>query len=104
LFWARLLRNGYAGRRLYRLCKQRHLADVSVDVQAVRFPSLTLMRYFIHMDRIEQAALDAGAVTQEELARFRASLEQANATESFFCTANQMTVIGRKNLIGQSSS
>jgi hypothetical protein len=54
------------------------------------------MRYFIRLDAIEDAALRVGAVTQDELDRFRASLEQANAAGTFYCTANQVTVVGRK--------
>jgi len=95
-FYIELHNNGYAGRQLYRFFKQHNLVDVSVDVSAAPYTDLAFVRRYAAMDERMEKAVGAGVITQDELERFRASLEQADAMGAFFATGNTVTVAGRK--------
>ena len=95
-FWISKHQNGFAGRQLYRLFKHHGLVEVAVELDAGPWLDFALTAYLFKLDDIEDRALRAGAVTREEVARFRASLEQAAATGAFFGTFNIITVTGRK--------
>jgi hypothetical protein len=58
---------------------------------------LARARWSFRLDERADKALQAGVVTQDELERFRATLEQADAAGAFFCHINGVTVIGRKS-------
>ncbi len=92
----RLLNNGYAGRQLYGLFKRQHLVDITVEICPVYFTNYALARYALLIEATEREAVAAGLVTEEELHRWRQSLEQAEAEGSFFAQANGMLVAGRK--------
>jgi ubiquinone/menaquinone biosynthesis C-methylase UbiE len=91
------LHNGYSGRKLYRLFKQQNLADISFEVFPVATPNYALARQGTQAERIEQAALKAGAITSEELLRWQTGLEQADSEGTYFCSVNVMLFAGRKN-------
>ena len=95
-FWITKHNNGYAGRQLYRYFKQHGLVDVTVEPYALPVLDLGMCVYLSKLDDLEERALRAGAVTQVELERFRASLEQAAAMGAFYATFNIVTVVGRK--------
>ena len=95
-FWVTKHTNGYAGRQLYRYFKQHGLVDVTVELNAGPIFDLDLFAYLLKLDDIQERALRAGAVTQVEVERFRASLEQAAAMGAFYATFNMVTVVGRK--------
>ena len=54
-----------------------------------------LGRFASHMDVIEAEALAAGVITEEELHRWRQSLEQAQAEGAFFPHVATVLVAGR---------
>ena len=95
-FWIAKHRNGLAGRQLYRLFRQHGLAEVAAEVNPGPFFDLALAASLFNLDDIQDRALRAGAVTREEVGRFRASLERAAAAGTFFGTFNMITVTGHK--------
>jgi len=45
---------------------------------------------------VEPAAVKAGVITEEELVRWRASLEAAAANGTFFCSESMVLAVGTK--------
>jgi hypothetical protein len=95
-FWISKHHNGFAGRQLYRFFKQHGLVEVAVEILPGPFMDFDLFARIFALDDIQDRALRAGAVTQEEVDRFRASLVQAGAAGTFFATFNVVTVVGHK--------
>jgi ubiquinone/menaquinone biosynthesis C-methylase UbiE len=92
----RMVINGYAGRQLYGLFKQRQFIDIHVEILPLYFTSYAQFRYGTHMNAIEREALAAGLVTEEELKRWQQNLEAAETTGKFFAHAAGVLVAGRK--------
>ena len=88
--------NGFAGRQLYRLFKQRTLADISVEMAPTHVTNYAIGRQGTSLHETEQAALAAGIITSDELDRWHTSLEQADAEGVYFHSVNQVIVAGRK--------
>lgn len=88
--------NGYSGRRLYRLFRQQGLVDIKVEVHANWSTDYAFVRPATLLTAVERIALANGIVTEDELRRWHADLEQADADGLFFGCANQMLVAGRK--------
>jgi len=96
LFWAKRHNNGYAARRLYRLFRMAGLTEIAVEITPIVMTDVALGLYLLKADDVEKEAVEAGAVTPADVRRWRASLEQAAATETFFGSWNNVTVVGRK--------
>ncbi|MFN8487407.1 MAG: methyltransferase domain-containing protein [Caldilineaceae bacterium] len=92
----RLVHNGYAGRQLYRLFKQQQLAEITVEMHPGFSTSYAFGRQYVSLDAAEKNALAAGVITADELARWHAALEQAEAANAFFSSVSMMLVAGRK--------
>jgi len=89
------VRSGYAARRLYGLFKRQHLLDVELEVRPQVFTRYEHVRRG-WLDGVEREALAAGSLTEEDLARWRASLERIAAENAFFATLNHNLIAGRK--------
>jgi SAM-dependent methyltransferase len=96
LFWAKRHNNGYAARRSYSLFRLAGLTEIGVEITPIAMTDLALGLYLLKADDVEKEAVEAGAVSQAEVRRWRASLEQAAATQTFFGSWNNVTVVGRK--------
>jgi ubiquinone/menaquinone biosynthesis C-methylase UbiE len=92
----RVLQNGYAGRQLFRLFRQRQLEDISIEMIPVYVTQYAMARHIGGFDLVEHEALQAGIITQDELERWHASLKHADANGMFFASASVMLVGGRK--------
>nr|MBI2905043.1 methyltransferase domain-containing protein [Chloroflexota bacterium] len=92
----RMFHNGFAGRQLRRLFAQHGLAEISIEIVAGYFDNYAFWRLMSVMDRVEAEALAAGVVTADELARWRAGLEQADAAGVFFGSESLTLAAGRK--------
>ena len=90
------LRNGYAGRRLYRLFVSHELNDVLIEMYPVYFTSYAFAQYALLADRVEAAAVAAGALTQGEVDRLRQEWQRADAAGRFFASMHGIGVFGRK--------
>jgi ubiquinone/menaquinone biosynthesis C-methylase UbiE len=88
--------NGYAGRQLYRLFKQAGLVEVSAEILSGYFTDYALCRQMFMLDEVEPAAVEAGVITEDELRRWRASLEAAAKGGYFFCSESMVLSVGRK--------
>jgi ubiquinone/menaquinone biosynthesis C-methylase UbiE len=88
--------NASAGRQLYRLFKQRGLVDLVIEMCPIYVTDYAAGRRGASFDQVEEGALAAGWVTEEELRRWHASLEQADADGVFFASSTQTLVAGRK--------
>jgi SAM-dependent methyltransferase len=96
LFWAKRHNNGYAARRSYRLFRLAGLTEIRVEITPIVMTDLALGLYLLKADDVEKEAVEADAVTPAEVQRWRASLEQAAATDTFFGSWNNVTIVGRK--------
>lgn len=87
------LHNGFAGRQLYRLFRQQGLTGISVELfdTLIDYSSLSYL-----LGRSEQLALASGAVTPDELRRWRFSLARAQEQGCFFAHLGMVAVAGRK--------
>lgn len=92
----RLLNNGYAGRRLYRLFKKHDLVDLSVGIFPLYLTELALARYLTKQDEVEEQAVAEGIISQQDLERWGADLAQADSANMFFASLNLIMVAGRK--------
>lgn len=88
--------NGYAGRKLYRMFKTQGLADVSFEIYPVAITSYALYRQIWSMDENEPKAIAAKAFTEDEVRRWRQSLEEADANGLFFAYGCMVLAVGRK--------
>ncbi len=88
--------NGYAGRQLYRLFKQAVLMDVTSEIISGYFTNYELVRFMFMLDEVEPAAVKAGVISEEELIRWRATLETAAKGGYFFCSESMILAVGRK--------
>ena len=91
-----LIRNGYSGRQLFRLFREARLLNVAIEPRAVPTFDLAFLRLVISLDKLEAEALEAGVVTAEELARWRAGLESADANGTLFGCGTIMVASGTK--------
>ncbi|HXV83126.1 MAG TPA: methyltransferase domain-containing protein [Candidatus Binatia bacterium] len=96
-FAEQMFYNGYAGRQLYRLLKRQGLQQVSFEIWPVALTHYALARQIQLADRLEQEALAANILTEEELGRWRTSLEQADAEGLFFSYGCLVLAAGRKS-------
>jgi ubiquinone/menaquinone biosynthesis C-methylase UbiE len=92
----RCLHNGYAGRQLYRLFQQQRLANVAAEPVSIAITHYALARQANFLDRVEQEAWAEGIITEDELRRWRSSLEQADAEGVFFFSGTGVIVAGQK--------
>jgi ubiquinone/menaquinone biosynthesis C-methylase UbiE len=90
------LHNAYAGRQLYRLFKQQQLKDITVEQHPLLGTDYAFVRQAGMLDRAEHLALTAGIVTDEEVQRWRTSLEQADSDGVFFGSVIQVMAAGCK--------
>ena len=92
----RCLINGYAGRQLYRLFKRQGLVDINLETLSIAFLNYALARQANFLDKVEHEALAAGIITDDELKRWRESLEKADAEGVFFASGIGVLIAGRK--------
>ncbi len=92
-----IAKNGYIGRQLYRLFRQQNLADITIEIFPFFSTDYTLTRYLTLLDEVENEAIAAGIINEEELQRWHTNLERADEEGVFFCGFNMVIVAGRKS-------
>lgn len=90
-----VLRNGWAGRQLFRFMRQLDLLEVAVEAYSQPITSLATARQFAQLDKLEHVALAAGALTAAELERWHTWMRDADRDGVFYCTTTQILVSGR---------
>jgi len=96
LFVQQMLNNGFSGRQLYRMFKQRGLAEVSVQMCGVPLTDYAFARQLWIMDRFESEAMASGVIAVGDLNRLHTDWEQANDNGAFFASMSMILVSGRK--------
>ena len=92
----RCIRNGYIGRQLYSMFTQQQLREISVSLETLFLTQYAVARNLFLLDCREREAVVAGLVTEDDLQRWRASLEQAEAGGVFFGSMCGVMVAGRR--------
>ena len=90
------LPNGFAGRRLYGLLRRAGLAEVEVTVFPVVLTDYEEARRLGQFEEAAERAVASGAVSPEELARLRRSLDEAQAAGAFFGTSTLVLAAGTR--------
>ncbi|HEX2254868.1 MAG TPA: methyltransferase domain-containing protein [Thermoanaerobaculia bacterium] len=93
---AQRLPNGLAGRRLYGLLRRAGLAEVEVTVFPVILTDYQEARHLGQFEQAAEGAVEAGAVTRDELDRLRRSLDEAQAADAFFGTSTLVLAAGTR--------
>ena len=94
---ADLVRNGYAGRELLRLFRSLALTDLVVEVHPIVWLDYeTFWNTSFSLPNLKERLLGSGVVTGDEFRRFRASLEEAQESRSFFASGNMVLVTGTR--------
>lgn len=88
--------NGYSGRQLYRLFKQQNLTEIAIEAHPILTTDYVFLRSAALLDETEQIALTTGVVTEAEVQRWHANLEQAASNGTFFSSINLVLAVGRK--------
>jgi len=94
--------NGYVGRQLYGLFTRQHLTEITVELHPIYLTDYALCRYACHLDVLEGEALATGVITEEELLRWRQSLERAQAEGAFYSHVTGVLVAGRNPAVSKS--
>jgi hypothetical protein len=93
----RMMNNPYSGRALHRMFRSQGLQDISIEVWPVTLTDYALARRMGRLDQIEQEALAAGVIDEEESRRWQTSLRRAASMDGFLSSTNGITVAGRKS-------
>jgi ubiquinone/menaquinone biosynthesis C-methylase UbiE len=94
-FAQHMANNGYSGRQLYHMFKQRGLVEVSAQMCGVPFTDYAFARQVMLMDRFESEVMASGAITAQDLDRLHTDWEQANTNGEFFASGSMILVSGR---------
>jgi ubiquinone/menaquinone biosynthesis C-methylase UbiE len=90
-----LVNSGYVGRQLYGFFTRQQFTEITVELRPIYLTNYALVRYASHLDVLEADALAADVITEEELHRWRQSLEQAQAEGAFYGHVTGVLVAGR---------
>jgi hypothetical protein len=91
-----VITNGYVGRQLYGLFKAQQFTEIVVELRPIFLTDYAVGRSGTLLDLVESGALAAGAISEEELQRWRQSLEQAQAGGAFYLHLLTVLVAGRR--------
>ena len=90
------MKSGYVGRQLYGLFRRQQLTDIAVELRPLYMIDYSSCRYGCHLDVVEADALAARVISEQELQRWRQSLEEAQAAGAFYSHVMGVLVAGRK--------
>jgi len=90
------LRNGYAGRQLYRLFREGALQNVSVETVSKHVHNYAMTRVLGRLDQVKEGAVHAGVITEDQLTCWHRSLTFADIKNVFFASVNVCLVSGKK--------
>jgi ubiquinone/menaquinone biosynthesis C-methylase UbiE len=90
--------NPYSGRRLYGLLRQAGLTDVTAEPYLFGITDFGLAMHVQNWGGFTSAALQARAVTQDEVEGYLANLEADAASGTFFAILGGVIAVGRKSL------
>lgn len=80
--------HGYSGRTLYRLFREAGLEDIKITPFALHTTSFQLFSLVSEMNALLVLAIKDGVLTEEEIGRFTANLQENDSRGTFFGTMN----------------
>jgi ubiquinone/menaquinone biosynthesis C-methylase UbiE len=90
----RLLRNGYAGRTLYRLFREQGLGHVTIDLLPFVVHSWRVVRLLARLDEAEPVAVAEGLLSQNEIVACNAAAQAADEAGCFYATVMLVLAAG----------
>jgi ubiquinone/menaquinone biosynthesis C-methylase UbiE len=96
-FRTEIFKNGYIGRQLYRLFRMQNLTDINIEIFPFFSTDYSITRYGALLDKVENEAVTAGIITEEELRRWHTNLERANEEGVYFASTIMVLIAGRKS-------
>ena len=93
--------SGYVGRQLYGLFRRQQFTEITVELHPIYLTDYALGRYACHLDVLEADAEAADVITEEELHRWRQSLEQAQTEGAFYGHVTGVLVAGSNPTVSQ---
>lgn len=91
-----MIRNGYAGRQLYRKFRKHKLSNIVLEMFTVPVTDYELAKSGFMLERLEKEALAGKVITKDELSRWRSYLERAVAEGAFYLSVSGVIVAGQK--------
>ncbi|MDP1901791.1 MAG: methyltransferase domain-containing protein [Rubrivivax sp.] len=88
--------NPHAGRRLHGLLWARGLEQLQCEIWPLWASELAAADELLQRRQLEDEALAAGVVDDQDLLRWRAALARSSATHALFVSVNAVLVSGRK--------
>ena len=92
----RRIRNGWMGRELFALARDRGLTDHTLDAATATFTDLALAMELLHLRTAADEAVAAGAIAGDEGIAWITELERAAEAGRFFSSLTVFAVTGRK--------
>ena len=89
-------RNGYVGRQLYGFFQNCGLNNIGIEMCSSFHTDYVMCREIFCLDKFEKEALEADVVSEQEIGRWRDSLEAADREGRFFSSASLVIVSGQK--------
>ncbi len=90
--------NGAAGRHLYRMMKEKGMADVKVNPETLVLYNLETAEPYWTFRSTAQRCVEAGLITAEQAASWVASIEEIDRAGNFFNSLTAFIVCGQKPL------
>jgi ubiquinone/menaquinone biosynthesis C-methylase UbiE len=90
------LPNGYSGRQLRRLFKDQKLEEISVEMIPLYVTHYATARALGQFDELEEQAINAGIVNNNDLRHWHQILQQADDDDVFLGSVSMFLVAGRK--------
>lgn len=88
--------NGYVGRQLYGFFQNCGLNEIEIEMLPSVLTDYVMYREVFCLDKVEEEAVDANVVSEQEIARWRDSLKVADREGRFFSSASLVMVSARK--------
>jgi hypothetical protein len=85
----------YVGRQLFGLFRRQPFTEITLELRPLYLMDYALLRYGARLDEDEAGALAAGVISEEELHRWRESLELVQAEGASYGHAILVLVAGR---------
>ena len=92
----KVIASGYTGRSLFRFFRTADVSDIQINIFPLFTTDLDAFSHLVRLQVIEERALEAKAISKEELGRWREQLQQAADDNCFFCSMNIISVSGVK--------
>ncbi|HEU4562881.1 MAG TPA: methyltransferase domain-containing protein [Longimicrobium sp.] len=92
----RCMANGYSGRRLWGLMKAAAVRDLTVDLVPLHVDSYDFWRLLSRMELAFDEAVQAGAMTADEVRRLDESFREKDAAGTFFASTTVVLVAGTR--------